>query len=76
MAQTAKKKTNNEKEIKFTKAFSSFSVNDLPKAKEFYSKTLGLKVSTGEEGLAIKIGGSDIFLYPKDDHKGGDFYRS
>ncbi len=73
MAQTAKKKTNNEKEIKFTKAFSSFSVNDLPKAKEFYSKTLGLKVSTGEEGLAIKIGGSDIFLYPKDDHKAATF---
>ena len=75
MAQTAaEKKTNNEKQITFTKAFSSFSVNDIPKAKEFYGQTLGLNVSEQEEeGLAIKIGGSDIFLYPKDDHKPATF---
>jgi hypothetical protein len=32
------------------KAFSSFSVNDIPKAKEFYGKTLGLELSSGPEG--------------------------
>ncbi|HEY2727050.1 MAG TPA: VOC family protein, partial [Parafilimonas sp.] len=31
--------------FKDSKAFSSFSVNDLQKAKEFYSKTLGLNVT-------------------------------
>jgi catechol-2,3-dioxygenase len=28
-----------------TKAFSSFSVNDMSKAEEFYNRTLGLEVS-------------------------------
>jgi predicted enzyme related to lactoylglutathione lyase len=28
-----------------TKAFSGFSVDDVPRAKTFYSETLGLKVS-------------------------------
>ncbi len=28
-----------------TKAFSGFSVDDIPKAKKFYSETLGLRVS-------------------------------
>jgi catechol 2,3-dioxygenase-like lactoylglutathione lyase family enzyme len=32
------------------KAFSSFSVNDIQKAKEFYSKTPGLQVAGGPEG--------------------------
>lgn len=33
-----------------TKAFSSFSVDDVPAAKKFYGETLGLKVSE-ENGL-------------------------
>ena len=28
-----------------TKAFSGFAVDDVPKAREFYENTLGLKVS-------------------------------
>jgi extradiol dioxygenase family protein len=36
--------------FKASKAFSSFSVDDLSKAKEFYGKTLGLKVSESAEG--------------------------
>jgi catechol 2,3-dioxygenase-like lactoylglutathione lyase family enzyme len=31
--------------INTSKAFSSFSVNDIQKAKEFYGKTLGLELS-------------------------------
>ena len=30
--------------LESNKAFSGFSVNDLPKAKEFYGKTLGLNI--------------------------------
>lgn len=62
-----------KKELTFTKAFSSFSVNDIPKAREFYGQTLGLNVSEEEEGLVLKIGGSDIFIYPKQDHEAATF---
>ena len=31
-----------------SKAFSSFSVNDIQKAREFYGKTLGLELSYGK----------------------------
>ena len=50
-------------------AFSSFSVNDLKKAKEFYGQTLGLNVSEKTEGLELSVDGSTrIFLYPKPNH--------
>jgi catechol-2,3-dioxygenase len=45
-----------------TKAFSGFSVNDLQKAKQFYGKTLGLKVNEREEGLELEVGGGTKFL--------------
>lgn len=50
-----------------TKAFSGFSVDDLPKAKQFYSQTLGLDVTEDDMGLlALHItGGSQIIVYPK-----------
>lgn len=51
-----------------TKAFSSFSVGDLQKAKEFYGRTLGLEVSETPEGLDLRIAGARIFIYPKPDH--------
>ena len=38
-------------DFKNTKAFSSFSVNDLEKAKRFYNQVLGLEVSDSEEGV-------------------------
>lgn len=51
--------------FKNTKAFSSFSVNDLEKAKGFYGQTLGLEVSESEEGLILHLkGGNEIFIYP------------
>lgn len=51
-----------------TKAFSSFSVDDLEKAKEFYSTVLGIEVKElPEMGLELHIAGSNpIFLYPKE----------
>lgn len=60
--------------FKDTKAFSSFSVDDLPKAKAFYSEKLGLKVSEMEEGLQLDIaGGNGIFIYPKPNHTPASF---
>lgn len=52
-----------------TNAFSSFSVNDLQKAKAFYAGTLGLEVKESKEGLDLRIpGGAKVFLYPKQNH--------
>lgn len=50
-------------------AFSGFSVDDLAKAKEFYSGILGLKVD--DEGVGIRLhlpGSAAVFAYPKGDH--------
>ena len=55
------------------KAFSSFSVNDLSKAKEFYAETLGLKVSASEMGLELHPGNTDVFIYPKPNHEPATF---
>jgi catechol 2,3-dioxygenase-like lactoylglutathione lyase family enzyme len=60
--------------FKDAKAFSSFSVNDLKKAGEFYGQTLGLKVSELEEGLELNLtGGHMVFLYPKPNHTPASF---
>ncbi|CAN5741190.1 MAG: VOC family protein [Pyrinomonadaceae bacterium] len=60
--------------LKEAKAFSSFSVDDLKKAKEFYGQKLGLEVSETKEGLGLQItGGSEIFLYPKANHTPASF---
>lgn len=57
-----------------TKAFSSFSVNDIQKAKKFYAETLGLEISEDPEGLELHIaGGSRIFIYPKSNHTPATF---
>jgi len=53
--------------FKNTATFFSYSVNDIQKAKEFYTNILGLNVTDQPEGLAIHLGaGGDLFLYPKD----------
>jgi predicted enzyme related to lactoylglutathione lyase len=55
--------------FKDTQAFSSFSVDDISKAKEFYSQTLGLEVSEMEGSLFLHIaGGGRILIYPKPNH--------
>ena len=61
-------------DFKNTKAFSSFSVNDLEKAKRFYNQIMGLEVSESEEGLNLHLqGGNEIFIYPKPDHSPATF---
>jgi catechol 2,3-dioxygenase-like lactoylglutathione lyase family enzyme len=55
-------------------AFSGFSVDDLAKAKAFYAETLGLKVDDEGVGLRLNLpGGSEVFVYPKDDHQPATF---
>jgi catechol 2,3-dioxygenase-like lactoylglutathione lyase family enzyme len=52
-----------------TKAFSGFAVDDLQKAREFYERTLGLKVSERNGLLTLHLaGGRDTLVYPKPDH--------
>ena len=60
--------------FKDAKAFSSFSVNDLKKAREFYGGTLGLGVKETKEGLELHLaGGNTVFLYPKPNHTPASF---
>ena len=57
-----------------TKAFSSFSVDDISRAKDFYGETLGLKVSEANGLLTLHLaGGRDIVVYPKEDHTPASF---
>jgi catechol 2,3-dioxygenase-like lactoylglutathione lyase family enzyme len=57
------------------KAFTSFSVNDIQKAKEFYGKTLGFEISDGPEGtLVLPLeGGTKAMMYPKPNHQAATF---
>ena len=71
-AQTSRKKGSSM--FKDSKSFSSFSVNDLKKAKAFYGGTLGLGVTESEEGLELHLaGGNTVFLYPKPNHTPASF---
>lgn len=55
--------------FKETKAFSSFSVDDLERAKQFYGGTLGLDVVERGEGLELHIAGSTpVFVYPSSNY--------
>src|SRR3954465_867335 len=61
--------------LESNKAFSSFSVNDIQKAREFYGKTLGLELSSGPEGTLILplSGGTKALMYPKPNHQPATF---
>jgi len=64
--------------FKDTKAFSSFSVNDIEKAATFYQDTLGLEISRQEMGqtlLGLRISGNanNIMVYPKPNHEPATF---
>lgn len=60
--------------FKNTPAFSSFSVDDMSKAKKFYGDVLGVETAETSEGLQLKlIGGHTIFIYPKQNHSPATF---
>jgi catechol 2,3-dioxygenase-like lactoylglutathione lyase family enzyme len=60
--------------FKDTHAFSGFSVNDIPRAKQFYGETLGLNV-TEENGMLVLhlAGGGTVLVYPKENHEPATF---
>ncbi|MGH9529408.1 MAG: VOC family protein [Terriglobales bacterium] len=55
--------------LKGSKAFSSFSSNDIPKAEQFYGGTLGLDVSESSGLLRLHLAGrNEVIIYPKPNH--------
>ncbi|HSW88642.1 MAG TPA: VOC family protein [Candidatus Saccharimonadales bacterium] len=55
-------------------AFSGFSVNDLAKAKIFYTEVLGLEIEDNGMGLKITLpGGVTVFAYQKENHQPATF---
>lgn len=57
-----------------TKAFSGFSVDDVPRAKQFYGETLGVRVSEENGMLTLHIAGDrNTLVYPKPDHEPASF---
>jgi catechol 2,3-dioxygenase-like lactoylglutathione lyase family enzyme len=60
--------------LKDSKAFSGFSAGDIPKAKEFYGRTLGLEVSESNGLLKLHLaGGTTVLIYPKPNHSPATF---
>ena len=64
--------------LQVTEAFSSFAVNDLAAARDFYGGTLGLGVSSalpeGAGPLWIRVGDQPgVLIYPKPDHVPANF---
>ncbi len=60
--------------LKDSRAFSGFSVNDVPRANEFYGGTLGLKVTEDDGMLTLHLAGATtVLVYPKPDHQAASF---
>ncbi len=57
-----------------TKAYSGFSVDDIPAAKKFYGETLGIRVTEENGMLTLHIAGDrNILVYPKSNHTPATF---
>jgi catechol 2,3-dioxygenase-like lactoylglutathione lyase family enzyme len=56
--------------LKYNKAFSSFSTNNLEESEKFYREILGLEVNKNSMGiLELSIEGNEsIIIYPKPNH--------
>lgn len=64
-----------KKMLKDSPAFSSFSVDDLEKAQQFYTQTLGLKMEDNPMGmLELHLGtGGKVIIYPKPNHEAATY---
>jgi catechol 2,3-dioxygenase-like lactoylglutathione lyase family enzyme len=59
--------------LTITGAYSGFSVDDLPAARDFY-RSLGIDVVETGQGLDLPFpGGGHAFVYPKPDHEPAGF---
>jgi catechol 2,3-dioxygenase-like lactoylglutathione lyase family enzyme len=57
-----------------TKAFSGFAVDDVDKAREFYSETLGLEVSEENGLLTLHIADDrPTLIYPRPNHTPAEY---
>jgi catechol 2,3-dioxygenase-like lactoylglutathione lyase family enzyme len=57
-----------------SKAFSGFSVDDIPKARTFYGDALGLEVTEANGMLTLHLGsGGTVLVYPKPNHTPATF---
>ncbi|MFJ5226833.1 VOC family protein [Streptomyces sp. NPDC088400] len=57
-----------------SKAFSGFAVDDIEKAKRFYTETLGLDVAEEHGMLHLRVaGGTPVLVYPKPGHTPASF---
>ena len=55
-------------------AFSGFAVDDVPRAREFYGDTLGLRTSEEHGMLTLHLAGdTNVLVYPKPDHTPATF---
>jgi catechol 2,3-dioxygenase-like lactoylglutathione lyase family enzyme len=60
--------------LKAQTAFSGISVDDLAKAKQFYTETLGLELTSEGMGLNLDLpGGGSLFIYAKNNHHPASF---
>jgi predicted enzyme related to lactoylglutathione lyase len=60
--------------IPFTEIFSSFSVNDIKKAKNFYEDTVGIPVNETPQGLLLQIAVDHFaFVYLSPTHQPATF---
>ncbi|CDY78279.1 Glyoxalase/bleomycin resistance protein/dioxygenase [Caballeronia glathei] len=60
--------------LKSSRAFSGYSVSDIPEALAFYRDTLGLEVSESNGLLTLHLaGGNEVLLYPKQHHTAATF---
>lgn len=62
--------------FKNSKAFSSFSVNDLRKAKDFYQDVLGRELIENEKMDMLELSideGCTVMIYPKHNHEPATF---
>lgn len=57
-----------------SETFSSFSVDNVQRAKAFYGETLDLKTKEGMMGtLELHLNGTTVFIYPKENHQPATF---
>jgi catechol 2,3-dioxygenase-like lactoylglutathione lyase family enzyme len=65
----------NGRMLENSNAFSGFSVDDIPVAKQFYGETLGVRVSEANGMLTLHLGGgTNVLVYPKGaDHSPAGF---
>ena len=55
--------------LNYNSSFSSFSVDDITKAKNFYQTILGISCNETPEGLRLLLSPThEVFIYPKPNH--------